>query len=175
MSNEKMPGEPGRIRRFMEADHRRLEKLLDEMGPVPDPHGAPYRAFRLGLLKHIAIEEKILRVAVREALGGPFRLEERLRADHSLIATLLIPTPTPEILSEIREVLESHNVLEEGPDGFYHQVERLAGSGTDELMTRIEAFMDPKPARHADTRAVQRQLQGLRAARSRWLERPGSE
>ena len=54
---------PGALARFLLDDHRRLEALLDRAATDP----AAYEAFREGLLRHIAMEEKV-RFAIRE--GG---------------------------------------------------------------------------------------------------------
>ncbi|HZY04220.1 MAG TPA: hemerythrin domain-containing protein, partial [Anaeromyxobacteraceae bacterium] len=62
---------PGPLTAWFAADHRRLDALLSRS--VADPEAfdlETFEAFRAGLLKHIALEEKILLPAVREASGG---------------------------------------------------------------------------------------------------------
>ncbi len=63
--------------------------------------------FHAGLLRHIAIEEKLVFPALREARGGALHPDwMRLRIEHGAITSLLVPTPTPDLVSEIRSVLE---------------------------------------------------------------------
>ena len=61
---------PRKIRRYLADDHRRLDGLLERILP---PSGVvdqeAYAQFRSGLLKHIAIEEKILMPAARRLRG----------------------------------------------------------------------------------------------------------
>lgn len=108
------------------ADHRRLEALLDA-ATVRDPIDlVPYGEFRRGLLRHIAIEEKLLLPAVQAAGGGvALATASRLRLDHGAIAALLVPTPTRAIVATLRHVLAEHDAIEEGPDGFYARCDAL--------------------------------------------------
>jgi hypothetical protein len=76
----------------------------------------PYAQFRHDLLRHIAMEEKVLLRYAREKRGGePLPLARQLHADHGEIAKLLVPTPTAAIIQRLSEVLHGHNRLEEGP------------------------------------------------------------
>lgn len=111
----------GAVAAFMANDHDRIDRLLaasiQSNGSIDH---AAYHAFRGGLLRHIAMEEKILLPFLRAKRAGvPFADAERLRADHGAIAKLLVRTPTAEIVRELRAVLGPHNVLEEGPLGLY--------------------------------------------------------
>jgi len=74
------------------------------------------------------MEERILLPAARRANGGePIADAERLRIDHARLACLLVPTPTPRIFEEIRDILGPHDRLEEGPDGVYEAAIALIG------------------------------------------------
>jgi hypothetical protein len=116
----------GSIARHLTADHRRLEGLLATAERGDPARSDAYAEFRRGLLRHIAIEEKILLPAAERARGGaPLEIAARLRLDHGAIAALLVPTPTPAIGATLRHVLERHNAVEEGPDGLYAICDRL--------------------------------------------------
>ena len=143
---------PGPISTFLAADHRRLEALL--AAALGSPGGVdlgPYGEFREGLLRHIAMEEKILLPAAREALGGePVALARRLRVDHGAIAALLVPTPTPAIAAELRKILDPHNVVEEGPGGVYEVCDRLLAPRAGEVVSRMRAYPPVRVARYQD-------------------------
>jgi len=119
---------PGKIYCYLADDHARLESLLQRATARPDSiDSEPYAAFRAGLLKHIAMEEKILLPAAQKRRGGePLALAARLRLGHGALAALLVPRPTPSIIAAIRAILKAHNPIEEGPDGLYAQCEQLA-------------------------------------------------
>ena len=62
---------PGPIRELLERDHVRLDDLLNQ-GDVAAPSIdlETYEAFRAGLLRHIAMEEKVLLPEARRLRGG---------------------------------------------------------------------------------------------------------
>ena len=119
----------GAIHRYLSEDHHRLDGLLAR-AVAAEPIDAPaYEAFRAGLLRHIAIEEKVLFVEARARRGGErLPVIARLHADHAALASLLVPPPTHTLLRTIREILDEHNPIEEGERGFYDTCEQLAGS-----------------------------------------------
>lgn len=119
-----------RVTDYLEADHQRLHALLDS-GALAE--------FRAGLLRHIAIEEKLLFPAVRRALGRPLDAALRLRVEHAALTSLLVPTPDPTLVAEIRALLARHDAKEEGPDGVYAACEAILGA-TDELAKRARSF-----------------------------------
>lgn len=144
----------GPITRFLSDDHDRLEALLARATARADAiDPGAYEEFRAGLLRHIGIEEKILTTAFRQ--GGPpdARFEEiarRLRIDHGAIAALLVPSPSHALVAEIRSILDPHNRVEEGPDGFYALCDaRLAGEA-DALVERMRAYPPVKTMPHHD-------------------------
>lgn len=74
-----------------------------------------YAEFRRGLLRHIAIEEKILFPAARRARGGaPLDRARELRIDHAAITSLLVPTPDGALCAELADLLTSHDAKEGG-------------------------------------------------------------
>lgn len=151
-AREAGPREAGPIERFLSDDHSRLDGLLTRA--VADPAAldrASYDAFRAGLLRHIALEEKVLLPAAREALGGEaLPLARRLRVEHGAIASLLVPTPTHALVTEIRKILEPHNLLEEAPDGLYATCDRLLSGRAEELVARLAAYPPVKVAAYND-------------------------
>jgi len=151
----------GPIAKFLHDDHRRLEALLNR---------GDYEEFREGLLRHIAMEEKVLLPAAKRYNGGePLSVAAQLRLDHSAIAALLVPTPTPAILQQLREILTLHNPLEEGERGLYAECERLAGAEIDALVEKLGAVPKVKVAKHFDGprafAAIEDLLRAARAAR----------
>ncbi|HWP59022.1 MAG TPA: hemerythrin domain-containing protein [Candidatus Acidoferrales bacterium] len=142
----------GKIYRYLAADHERLERLLERAMSRPgEIDAAAYAEFRAGLLKHIALEEKILLPAAQEARGGePLPVAARLRLDHGALAALLVPTPTAAIVAAIRAVLEAHNPIEEGPGGLYEQCENLAGARADQILEQMRSAPEVKVAPHND-------------------------
>jgi hypothetical protein len=139
---------------YLAADHDRLDGFLAEATRTPgviDPE--PFGAFRRGLLRHIGIEEKILFAAARKARDGePIRDFVRLRADHARITALLVPTPTDEIVAELRAILGPHNELEEQVEGTYAECIEAVGPEADALLERIRAQPEPPVRPHYDER-----------------------
>jgi hypothetical protein len=154
------------IHQMLEPDHVRLNDLRQIVvtSEVHAEHPA-YRSFRAGLLRHIAMEEKLLLQAVKDALGHPHPLAERLRTDHSLLATLLIPPPTLAILKEMGEIMHAHHEVEEKPGGFFDAVEQIIPEQLERISHKLEHFPGPTVAIHQDTAAVWAHIADLRAER----------
>jgi len=147
---------PGKIYRYLADDHVRMESLLQRATARPDSiDPEPYAEFRAGLLKHIAMEEKILLPAAQKAQGGkPLALAARLRLDHGALAALLVPAPTAAIVAAVRAILTAHNSIEEGPDGVYAQCEQLAGAEGDQILAQLQSVPEVKVAPHVETAQV---------------------
>jgi hypothetical protein len=149
---------PGPISRFLADDHVRLDALLSRA--VADPTRADadaYGEFRRGLLKHIAMEEKILLPAAARARGGEaLPVAARLRLDHGAIAALMVPTPTPAIVATLRRILAAHNPIEEGPDGLYETCDRLLAAEAEDVVARLRAAPDVPVSPHVDSALVER-------------------
>ena len=158
----------GKIYRYLADDHARIDDALQRATSRPETiEPAAYVEFRAGLLRHIGIEEKILLPAARAARGGePLPIASKLRLDHGALTALLVPTPTPAIVSAIRTILERHNPLEESPGGVYEQCEQLAGAQADEILKRLKTAPAVKMLPHVDNPFV------MEAAR-RALQRAG--
>jgi len=131
----------GPLYRFLAEDHARLDGLLQRsMTEAGTINGAAYAEFRAGLLTHISMEEKILLPAAQQARGGePLAMAAKLRLDHGALAALLVPTPTQAIITALRAILRTHNVVEEGPGGVYECCERLAGVEVEALLAQLHA------------------------------------
>jgi len=142
----------GKIYRYLADDHARLDALLQRATARPDTiEASAYAAFRMGLLRHIAMEEKILLPAAQRARGGqPLAVAAELRLDHGALAALLVPTPTASIVAAIRSVLKAHNPLEEGPAGLYEECERLAGAEADSILDALRNAPEVRVAPHND-------------------------
>ncbi|HEX9050548.1 MAG TPA: hemerythrin domain-containing protein [Anaeromyxobacter sp.] len=158
----------GPITTYLSGDHARLEALLD--ASAPDAGGfvrEPFDAFRAGLLRHIALEEKILFRAVREAGAGEavLALLARLRVDHGALASLLVPTPSRALVVEIRSILQPHDAVEDGPDGVYERCDALLGARADELVERMRSHPPVKVAAYSDgPRVLRTAADALRAS-----------
>jgi hypothetical protein len=156
---------PGPVGRHLAADHARLDALLARSVASPGRlDRAPFDEFRAGLLRHIAVEEKLLFPALREARGGEQDPHwTRLRVDHGAIASLLVPPPTPEIVQEIRSILVPHDALEEGPDGPYARCDLLLGARAQALVERMREYPAVRVAPYRDgPRVLRRAADALR-------------
>jgi hypothetical protein len=142
----------------MAADHDRLDRLLERALSSADRFDLDaFEEFRVGLLRHIGIEEKLLLPdARRRRSGDPLPLAARLRVEHAAIASLLVPTPDRALVAELRTLLVPHNRIEEESGGVYELVEGLAGGEAAALLRRAQAAPPPPPARHFDGAGVVR-------------------
>ncbi|GMV50696.1 MAG: hypothetical protein NBKEAIPA_02538 [Nitrospirae bacterium] len=161
-----MPPQPptsaGSITAYLAADHRRLDDLLSAAAGLPDRIDRDrYDQFRAGLLRHIGMEEKILLPVIQRIRGGePLPVAAKLRLDHGALATLLMPTPTPQILATIRRILSDHNHVEEQAGGLYEIGDRLPPAEIEPLLAALRAAPTVAVMRHSDSPAVMKTLQG---------------
>lgn len=144
------------IRRLLSADHERLDALLERALADPERLDADaFHAFREGLLRHIGIEEKLLFPAAARARGSALTEAARLRADHSVFATLLVPHPRRAFVEELRRRLVAHNLLEEGEAGVYAAVDQLlTADELSDLADRVREFPQPPVAPYSDNPRV---------------------
>lgn len=159
---------------FFTEDHRRIEALLDEATSVEGHIDADvYHQFRIGLLRHIKMEEKILFPAAQKANGGvPLPLAAKLRLDHGALTMLMLLSPDDDLISVLRHVLEEHDRLEEERGGMYEACERLTADETEELLhalhqvteVPVHPYNDSDQALNVAKRALERagfHLEGL--------------
>lgn len=154
----------GPIEQFMTEDHARLDEVFERACPPDGPIDASaFATFREGLLRHIAMEEKVLLPFAREQRGGePLAIAPALRRDHGEIAAMLVPSPTSSGCDSLRAALARHNPLEEGPDGLYAMCDALAGAEAEALVARLRAQPRVPVAPHYDGPL----LRGRRTTRS---------
>jgi hypothetical protein len=140
------------IHQLLSRDHVRLRALLARATVDPSRIDlAAYDELRAGLLRHIAMEEKVLFRDARDRRdGAPLPITRQLHADHAAIASLFVPPPTHALLATIRAILAEHDPLEEGPDGLYAQCERLAGDDIESVLARMHAIPAVRAAQHVD-------------------------
>jgi len=162
----------GPLSSWLLKDHERLDAILRRA--VADPGRIDREAFELfrgGLLRHIAIEEKILLPAVRKARSGkPHPTARHLRVDHGAICSLLVPTPNAEIVAELGSILGPHNALEEAEGGFYEACDDLLSTDAGSLLERMEKYPAVKTAPHRDGIGVYRTARDASRASARQRE-----
>lgn len=133
---------------FFTDDHRRIEKLFEE-ATAKKGHVdlEKYHQFRIGLLTHIKMEEKILFVAAQKVNGGePLPLQAKLRLDHGALTSLMVCVPTPEVLKVVNYILEQHDILEEEAGGMYEACEKLTQNETHQILETLKK-VTPVPVR----------------------------
>jgi hypothetical protein len=135
---------PGVLYQYLAGDHDRLDGLLQRAVATPGViDREPYSEFRKGLLRHIALEEKIVLPAIaRLQHGRQPATAERLRLDHGALVALLVPPPSPSIVLTIRSILQVHNALEEQEGGLYLLFEQLAGADAEKLAGQLKSAPD---------------------------------
>lgn len=140
----------GKLYKYFAGDHRRLDDLLDRATAKPDAIDMElYGKFRLGLLRHISMEEKILFPAAQRYNGGePLAVTAKLRLDHGAIAALLVSPPSRTIIAALRAILKVHDLLEEKPGGVYEVCETLTASEADDLLSKVRSAPDVPPNRY---------------------------
>ena len=154
---------------YLVADHARLHTLLDRAMETPEFDPEAFADFRRGLLRHIAIEEKVLLPAVREVRGGT-RLDRahELRIDHAALTSLLVPTPDLALCREIWALLTEHDGKEEDAGGIYEECEHcLSDDDLVDLAEQAAAFPEVRVARHFDGPNVQRTAEDALASARR--------
>lgn len=163
----------GPIWRFFAADHERLDALLRAAAAEIEAGvaSASFDAFRNGLLKHIAMEEKRLIPAATEARRGESpTIAQFLRADHSAFAAILVPSPTPASIAELRSLLTRHNQREEEAGGLYDECDRALGPADAlRLVEELRAFPEVRLKPYRDDPMVERAIRdSLERSRNAW-------
>ncbi len=156
----------GRIHARLAEDHDRLDALLSRATASAEIDRAVYTEFRRGLLRHIAMEEKVLFADAR-ARGTPalVALVKQLHADHAAIASILVPPPTLALIETLRSVLAEHNPLEEGRGGLYDACDALAGANVADVVARMSAIPEVRASEHLDEPRVHEHIARMLDAR----------
>ena len=142
---------PGPIESYLQEDHQ----LLDRLRQAGD-----WWQFRGQLLRHIGLEEKLLLPEARRLRDGvPLPEAARLREDHGLLATLLVPKPSPGIIEAIERLLVPHNAIEEGPGGVYAQCDALLGEQAAAFAELLRAAPATPQRAHQEGPQVRAQVQ----------------
>src|SRR4051794_37040642 len=141
------------IHQYLTKDHDRLGDLLGRaIAGVDGMDGEAYRTFRAGLLRHIGLEEKLLFPLVKRTDdSNAAAMVSRLHQEHALFSAMLVPTPTIDIVTQLRDLLADHNVREESADGVYALAERTSGRDAERLAAELRASPDVRVAPHYDT------------------------
>lgn len=165
-----------RVTAYLIEDHDRLQALLEQACAGATLDREAFALFRAGLLRHIAIEEKLLMPAARSARGGePLLRAHELKVDHAAISSLLVPTPDVALCAELTSILTPHGSKEEGPDGVYAECEQLlSASDSNELAARAIAFPEVRVSPHFDGPTVYRTAASALASAGR-LKRAGTK
>ncbi|MGO3654093.1 MAG: hypothetical protein ACTJFN_06995 [Sphingobacterium sp.] len=125
---------------FFTEDHRRLETIFAKA--TEDKNNVVLEEdheFRVGLLTHIKMEEKILFVAAQKANGGdPLPLQAKLRLDHGALTSLVVCFPSPQVIKVIDHILEQHDILEEQQGGMYEACEKLTRQETGQILENLK-------------------------------------
>ena len=137
---------PTSLSTYLTSDHDRIDNFLQQaLTDSGDINPDAYNGFRQGLLRHIGIEEKILIPALQPLLNERMKqILAQIKADHSLIVALLVPSPTKGIIAALNTILEKHNWLEEANGGFYEFSERFNEQMLSELAEKIRTAPEVK-------------------------------
>lgn len=136
------------VYQFFTEDHRRIESIFEEA--IKDKSKVDlkkYHEFRVGLLTHIKMEEKILFTAAQKANGGePLPLQAKLRLDHGALTSLMVCFPSADVIRMIAHIMEQHDILEEKQGGMYEACEKLTQQETQQLLKELKK-VTPVPVR----------------------------
>jgi hypothetical protein len=156
----------GPVHAMLSEDHARLDALLAQATDSDAIDPVAYAEFRGGLLRHIAMEEKVLFADVR-ARGAPelAALVKQLHADHAAIASLLVPPPTRELIATLRSVLAEHNPLEEGQGGLYDACDALVAEDAAAVISRMRGIPATRVSEHLDEPRIHEHIARMLAAR----------
>lgn len=159
----------GPIHQYLARDHERLRALLATATAAPDRiELASYAEFRAGLLRHIAMEEKVLFAYIRARGDADGRaLVDTLHADHAAIASILVLPPSRAMIATLRTVLGEHNPLEEDPGGLYDQCDAAPPAEVAAFSTRMQAIPPVRASEYLDEPRIHAHVQRMLAARRR--------
>lgn len=127
------------VHEYLAADHDRIDGWLQLACAEPGIiDRVAYAEFRKGLLRHIAMEEKVLFPALERLNGERLPVLDRLHLDHGALVALLVPPPSLEVVSTIQSILSGHNLLEEEETGVYRLLDRLSGDDGAEVLEALQ-------------------------------------
>lgn len=128
------------LHQFFTEDHHRIDTMLNEAIKLPGEIDMNYyHQFRIGLLRHIKMEEKTLFPAAKKVnLAMMNKVIPRYRLEHGALTALMVPPPTLSLIKVIRFVLEKHDLAEEEPGGLYDICEALTHGQTQQILALLE-------------------------------------
>jgi hypothetical protein len=156
----------GTVSEFFVDDHAGLAALLRRAVAPPGrlDHSA-YGVFRAELFRHVALEEKLLSVMEKGRTGVPLPLVRQVRLEHRAIRSLLLASPTPELVTELESILIPHTQAEDGPGGLYQICDELLGSEAAEVVRTLAGDPPVKVPPYSDgPEACRRAADALSAA-----------
>jgi len=155
-----------RITDYLLADHREIEAWLarargDELALEA------FTEMRKRLLRHIAIEEKVLFPAVRARDPAALPDARQIKIEHAALGSLLVPTPDLALAAEIAALLAVHDEREESPGGVYARCEAAVAEISAELAVRARAFPEVRASAYLDRPGQRRTAREALEAASR--------
>lgn len=134
------------LHQFFTEDHHGIDTLLSRAHTGDDNIRMEYYLeFRIRLLTHIKMEEKILFPAAKKENETLMRaLIPRYRLEHGALTALMVPPPTKSLITAIRYVLEQHDLAEEEPGGLYDICENLTKGQSLTLLDQLK-LTEPVP------------------------------
>lgn len=142
--------EPGPIESALAEDHRRIDALLARAIDAEPFDGESFGAFRSELLRHIAVEERIVMAEARRLDRSLAEPALALRIEHGAMAILLVPTPDRALALELRGLITTHMAQEEGPSGVHARCERALRDCASDVAARMRAHPPVRTAAYLD-------------------------
>lgn len=155
-----------RITDYLLEDHRAIEALLARATGTAFDLDA-FTEMRKRLLRHIAVEEKVLFPAVLARAPDALPDAKQLKIEHAAIGSLLVPTPDLALATEIATILAVHDDREESAGGVYERCERALGDTSSEVLARARAVPPVRASAYLDRPGLRRTASEALAAASR--------
>lgn len=127
---------------FLRDHHRTLSVSLRRCLTPDGVDVDAFDGFRHELLWHISVEERVVMPAIIRAIGRAPDDRNGLRKDHAGITALCVPLPEREWVENLRDLLDEHYRVEEGPGGFLSRCDEVLVST---LNDRVLADIDEHP------------------------------
>jgi hypothetical protein len=144
-----------RITDYLLADHHVIEELLGRARGETFELAA-FTEMRRHLLRHIAIEEKVLFPAVLARDPGALPEGRQLKIEHAALASLLVPTPDLALAAEVATILAVHDEREESAGGVYERCEAALGDASFDLVERARAVPAVRASAYLDRPGLRR-------------------
>jgi len=138
-----------RITEYLRADHHVIEDWLAQSRA----HGFALDAFtqmRRVLLRHIAVEEKVLFPAVRARDPGALIDARQIKIEHAALSSLLVPIPDLALAAEVATLLAEHDAREECAGGIYERCELVLGDASFDLASRARGVPAVRASAYLD-------------------------